>query len=58
MSNSKLRDRLKSASTALLVAMSYILKAESYDRKGARGKLYCIITGSAVLASAIANLSE
>ncbi|MEH2162579.1 MAG: hypothetical protein V7K38_16420 [Nostoc sp.] len=28
--------------------MRYILKAESYDRRGARGKLYCIIAGSAV----------
>jgi hypothetical protein len=28
--------------------MRYILKAESYDRRGARGKSYCIIAGSAV----------
>ena len=28
--------------------MRYILKAESYDRTGARGKSYCIIAGSAV----------
>ncbi|MCL6752721.1 hypothetical protein KBT16_17780 [Nostoc sp. CCCryo 231-06] len=28
--------------------MRYILKTESYDRRGARGKLYCIIAGSAV----------
>jgi hypothetical protein len=28
--------------------MRYILKAESYERRGARGKLYCIIAGSAV----------
>jgi len=34
--------------TALPAAMRYILKAESYDRTGARGKLYCIIAGSAV----------
>ncbi len=34
--------------TALPAAMRYILKAESYDRRGARGKLYCIIAGSAV----------
>ncbi|MEH2162851.1 MAG: hypothetical protein V7K38_17940 [Nostoc sp.] len=35
--------------TALTAAMRYILKAESYDRRGARGKLYCIIAGSAVM---------
>jgi len=35
--------------TALPAAMRYILKAESYDRRGAKGKLYCIIAGSAVL---------
>jgi hypothetical protein len=29
--------------------MRYILKAESYDRRGARGKSYCIIAGSAVM---------
>jgi len=34
--------------TALPAAMRYILKAESYDRRGARGKSYCIIAGSAV----------
>ena len=34
--------------TALPAAMRYILKAESSDRRGARGKLYCIIAGSAV----------
>lgn len=34
--------------TALPAAMRYILKAESYDRRGARRKLYCIIAGSAV----------
>ncbi len=34
--------------TALPAAMRYILKAESYDRRGVRGKLYCIIAGSAV----------
>ncbi|WP_181154473.1 hypothetical protein [Nostoc sp. 'Peltigera membranacea cyanobiont' N6] len=34
--------------TALPAAMRYILKAESYDRRRARGKLYCIIAGSAV----------
>ncbi len=28
--------------------MRYILKAESYARRGARRKLYCIIAGSAV----------
>jgi hypothetical protein len=28
--------------------MRYILKAESYDRRGARRKMYCIIAGSAV----------
>ncbi|WP_414153299.1 DUF1993 family protein [Nostoc commune] len=37
-----------SPDTALTAAMRYILKAESYDRRGARGKLYCIIAGSAV----------
>ncbi|WP_189525078.1 hypothetical protein [Nostoc sp. 'Peltigera membranacea cyanobiont' 232] len=36
------------ALTALSAAMRYILKAESYDRRGAKGKLYCIIAGSAV----------
>jgi hypothetical protein len=34
--------------TALPAAMRYILKAESYDRKGQEEKLYCIIAGSAV----------
>ncbi|MCL6753236.1 hypothetical protein KBT16_20610 [Nostoc sp. CCCryo 231-06] len=34
--------------TALPAAMRYILKAESYDRRGVRVKLYCIIAGSAV----------
>jgi hypothetical protein len=34
--------------TALPAAMRYILNAESYDRRGARGKSYCIIAGSAV----------
>ncbi|MBN3923068.1 MAG: hypothetical protein HWQ37_07890 [Nostoc sp. NMS4] len=34
--------------TALPAAMRYILKAESYDRTGARRKMYCIIAGSAV----------
>jgi hypothetical protein len=28
--------------------MRYSLKAESYDRRGARGKSHCIIAGSAV----------
>ncbi|MEH2074530.1 MAG: alpha/beta fold hydrolase [Nostoc sp.] len=46
----QLIDRLakESDDTALPAAMRYILKAESYDRRGARGKLYCIIAGSAV----------
>jgi hypothetical protein len=35
--------------TALPAAMRYILKAESYDRRGQGEKLYCIIAGSAVL---------
>jgi hypothetical protein len=35
--------------TALPAAMRYILKAESYARKRARRKLYCIIAGSAVV---------
>ncbi|WP_189525311.1 GTPase [Nostoc sp. 'Peltigera membranacea cyanobiont' 232] len=39
---------LSTSHTALSAAMRYIIKAESYDRKGARGKLYCIIAGSAV----------
>jgi len=39
--------------TALPAAMRYIPKAESYDRRGARGKkLYCIIAGSAVTSGA------
>jgi hypothetical protein len=38
------------AITALPAAMRYILKAESYDGQGAKGKLYCIIAGSAVSA--------
>jgi hypothetical protein len=37
-----------SSLTALPAAMRYILKAESYDRRGARRKLYRIIAGSAV----------
>jgi len=28
--------------------MRYIPKAESYDRRGTRRKLYCLIAGSAV----------
>ena len=36
------------AITALPAAMRMYLKAESYDSPGARGKLYCIIAGSAV----------
>ena len=35
--------------TALPAAMRYILKAESYDRRGVRGNLYCITDASAVL---------
>ncbi len=38
----------ESTLTALPAAMRYILKAESYDSQGAKGKLYCIIAGSAV----------
>jgi len=37
--------------TALPAAMRYILKAESYDRREAEKKLYCIIAGSAVKAT-------
>jgi hypothetical protein len=37
------------ALTALPAAMRYILKAESYDRRGGRRKIYRIIAGSAVL---------
>jgi hypothetical protein len=35
--------------TALPAAMRYILKTESYARKGQGEKLYCIIAGSAVV---------
>ena len=34
--------------TALPAAMRYILKSESFDRRGQGEKLYCIIAGSAV----------
>ncbi|MEH2061051.1 MAG: hypothetical protein V7K50_02070 [Nostoc sp.] len=34
--------------TALPAAIRYTLKAESYDRREVRRKLYCIIAGSAV----------
>jgi hypothetical protein len=34
--------------TALTAAMRYILKSESFDRRGQGEKLYCIIAGSAV----------
>jgi hypothetical protein len=37
--------------TALTAAMRYILKSESFDRRGQGEKLYCIIAGSAVLFS-------
>jgi hypothetical protein len=36
------------ALTALPAAMRYILKSESFDRRGQGEKLYCIIAGSAV----------
>jgi hypothetical protein len=35
--------------------MRYILKAESYDRRGARRKSYCIIAGSAVILEQISD---
>jgi predicted nucleotidyltransferase len=41
-------EETEASDTALPAAMRYILKAESYDMKGARGKLYRIIAGSAV----------
>ncbi|WP_373526617.1 ParB/RepB/Spo0J family partition protein [Nostoc sp.] len=42
------REDLNPLDTALPAAMRYILKTESYARKGQGGKLYCIIAGSAV----------
>ncbi|MHC5594554.1 MAG: DEAD/DEAH box helicase [Nostoc sp.] len=36
--------------TALPAAMRYVLKSESFDRRGQGEKLYCIIAGSAVTA--------
>ena len=41
----------KSVITALPAAMRYILKSESFDRRGQGEKLYCIIAGSAVFLS-------
>jgi len=44
--SSQIRDKLQV--TALTAAMRYILKSESFDRRGQGEKLYCIIAGSAV----------
>ncbi|BBD70738.1 hypothetical protein NIES4072_71040 [Nostoc commune NIES-4072] len=41
--------------TALPTAMRYIFKAESYEMRWARGKLYCIIAGSAVFLITVAD---
>jgi glycosyltransferase involved in cell wall biosynthesis len=44
----KRRTLHRSLYTALTAAMRYILKSESFDRRGQGEKLYCIIAGSAV----------
>ena len=42
------KKKVNSIHTALPAAMRYILKSESFDRRGEGEKLYCIIAGSAV----------
>ena len=43
-----LQQQPPNSDTALPAAMRYILKSESFDRRGEGEKLYCIIAGSAV----------